>query len=174
MPTRKQPPTCSANILYRVLSPGSLISIQLKRADLAPSVLEILKQYVWLPSLCPPLCLDRRFICLRQTLLTGHWGGPYGGVTAQGSWLSGGGRRKPDKGSAGRPSASHSLNGAMADPPPKRLACTFFESWIYGKTGHFNIIRSAIHTPALRVTWSFFMRLWRNVFFGMWPFFSCL
>lgn len=34
-------------------------------------------------------------------------------------------QRKSDKGSASRPSASQSLNGAMADPPLGPVACVF-------------------------------------------------
>lgn len=62
---------------------------------------------------------------LLKTFSTAHWGGPYGGKEAPGSWLSGGHRENQTKGWASRPSASQSLNGALADSLLGLAACTF-------------------------------------------------
>lgn len=114
-------------ILCQVLQPGSLIGIQLKGVELPFLLLpglENLKQYKWLQSLCPVHCFSFDSSAAKdpvdRSLRWFIWrcDGP-GLVTLWRVW------RKPDKDSAGRPSASQSLNGAMADPPPKLVACTF-------------------------------------------------
>lgn len=89
-----------------------------------------------------------------KTLLTGHWGGPYGGVKAQGSWLSGGHRGNQTKTQPAGPQTHRASMEQQQIPHWGRLPVRFqTEVWSV-ETGHFNIIRSAIHTPASRVTCS--------------------
>ena len=69
-------------------------------------------------------------------------------------------QRKPDKGSASRPSTSQSFNGAMADPPPGTTPCTCFKPVWSVQT---SIICPVIHTPASWFT-CFLSEMPRNVY----------
>lgn len=134
------------------------------------SLIEIAKRRLIVPFCC--CCLwkilkptsDYRAIVQRivsllihlwlKTLLTGHWGGPYGGVKAQGSWLSGGHRGNQTKTQPAGPQTHRASMEQQQIPHWGRLPVRFqTEVWSV-ETGHFNIIRSAIHTPASRVTCS--------------------
>lgn len=88
-----------------------------------------------------------------KTLLTGHWGGPYGGVKAQGSWLSVGCRGTQTKPQPAGPQP-HRVSMEQRQISHWGLLLVRFQSKVWSmEIGHFNIIRSAIHTPASSVTW---------------------
>lgn len=91
-----------------------------------------------------------------KTLLTGHWGGPYGGVKAQGSWLSEGCRGNQTKAQPAGPQPRTASMEQQQIPHCGRLPVRFQTKVWSMESGCSNIIRSTIHTPASWVTWSLF------------------
>lgn len=111
--------------------------------------------YKWFKSHCPTHCLSLIPHLWLKTLLTGHWGGPYG-VKVQGSWLSGGCRGNQTKAQPAGPQPHRASIEQWQIPHWGQLPVRFQTKVWSMETGHSGIIRSPIHTPASRVTWSLF------------------
>lgn len=120
--------------------PGSFIRRDKIRKGILSSccIWKILKS----TSNCLPPLIQRLW------LKTGHWGGPYGAVKAQGSWLSGGCRGNQTKAQpAGTRPHRASMERWQITHWDQLPACSQTKVWSM-ETGRSTIICSASRTPA--------------------------